>query len=232
MRAYTQADVDALKAKWGTGLLPLDMPEHGIRMLLRPFDLVSFDRFADESLRDHDTAAEATLVRQLAFHTAAELKAARRDCPRLPNRALDVLCADAGLPLEAPAVTMFDPLDGAPETVLELAGLDEATAAKLLAEHASSRPLVVSVRDPEGDVIFGGVMVQPGEAETGGLERAQTARKGYGAACRAAADGCLVWQRESPAPWGRYPAIPVLILAKKISEMGGAGSTARFRSRL
>jgi hypothetical protein len=232
VREYTQADVEALKAKWSTGLLPLDLPDHGIRMLLRPFGLVEFDRFADESLKDHDTAAEATLMRQAVFHTAAELKAARRACPRLPNRALDVLCADAGLPLEAPAVTMFDPLEGAPETVLELAGLDEPTAAKLLAEHRAERPLVVSVRDREGEVIFGGVLVGPGEAETGGLQRAQTASKGYGPACRAAAAGCLVWQRDNPSPWGRYPAIPVLVLAKKIGDMGGAGSTARFRGRL
>ncbi len=235
MRPYTDLDIDALKAKWSLDrIIEPNLSDFGLAVLLRPFAMPDFDRYIDDSLKDVGTANDALLMRHALFHTPAEIKAARGRCAGLSKLCWEALAGDAGFPTPGtPARAQVDVLDpSTPPGVLAQAGLEEAKAAQLLAELGSRPAKVVSVVDDAGEVIFGGVLGAPGDAESQLIRRAEAEKKGYAAACRGAADGCLVWTRDPPAAtWGRYPAIPVLVLAEVIGGMGGTSATARFRRR-
>jgi hypothetical protein len=231
MRAFTDADVDALKVKHRVDrLIAPDLAQWGLSMLLLPFSLGSFDRYVDDSLKDEDSANEGLLVRHAVFHNPAEIRSARARCIGLPKLCWHALAADAGYP-SPPAWKMVDPFNvDTPPNVLAEAGLDEPAAEQLLTKLGKRDAKIVAVRDDSSAMIFAAVLGEPGEAERAQLRRAETEKRGYAAACRSAADGCIAWSRSPPAEtWPRYPAIPVLVLAEVIATMGGTSATGRFR---
>jgi len=235
VRAYTDEDIEAIKQKWSIAeLIHGEIEIDGAvvaRLPLVPFTLPSFDTFADESLKDHDGAIEALLYRAVRFYSAAEIAELRRRCAALPAQVFAILAGDAGFATGAPARYQVDAFNAStPPLVLEQAGLDEATAAKVLADLAGETAKVVSVRDQDEQVIFGAVLGAPGEGERHILQKARESKSGMGAAARSAAAGCIRWSSEELAKvWTRYPAIPVMHLAETIGDMGGASATRRFR---
>ncbi len=233
MRAYTEADLEALKAKHRIAyVVELDVPGVGL-LPLSPFQPASFARWVDENIKDATASNDAALVRHVLFYSPAEISAVRRKVSKLGQLAIDCLCGDVGLPVSAPARTQIDDFNAdTPPGVLAQAGLDESKAAELLTEIGDDRAKVVAVIDDAGEVIFGCVVRSPGDAERNILDRAQAAAKGYADACRSAADGCLVWSTMTLAEcWTKYPAIPVLVLAPVIADLGGSGAARRFRRR-
>ncbi|HSM93380.1 MAG TPA: hypothetical protein VLT47_10890 [Anaeromyxobacteraceae bacterium] len=238
MRAYAEDDLLALKAKQGiSALIEAEIVIDAtttIRLPLVPFTRPSFDEFADASLKDHASATEALLYRSIRFYNASEIGELRRACASLPAQVFSVLSADAGFPDPAnpPSRYQVDAFDAStPPLVLELAGLDEATAAQLLAGLAGTPARVVSVIDQDNARIFGAVLAAPGEAEQHILAKARATQKGFGAAARSAAEGCLRWRSAGPDLWDRYPAIPIMCLADTIGDLGGGAATRRFRRR-
>ncbi len=236
MRAYTPEDIEQIKLKYKLAeLLEGEIVLEGgetIAIPLTPFTPAEFDRFADESLADHDAAKEALLFRAVRFYSRAEIDALRGRCVSLPSQVFTILSADAGFPSEPPARYQVDAFDAStPPLVLEQAGLDEATAEKILSTMTGPAK-IVAVIDQDGHTIFGGVLAAPGEGEDHILRKARESKKGLAAAARSASAGCLRWHSAPPAEtWKRYPAIPVMCLADTISDMGGASATRRFRRR-
>jgi hypothetical protein len=234
MRSYTDADIDALKAKHALErVLELELPDLGFPLPLKPFTSSTFARWVDEDLKGHTAASDAALTRHVLFYAPAELSSIRRKLVSLSQIVVDCLCADAGFPIEAPARSQVDDFDDAtPPGVIGQAGLDEAKAEELLAELAGVKAKIVSVIGREGELLFACVVRPPGDGEKSILERARDAGKGYADACRSAADGCIVWSTMTLVDcWAKHPAIVVLILAPVIADLGGSGSVRRFRSR-
>ena len=232
MRTFTEDDLAALKAKHRIDrVLILDLPELGIALPLAPFTPGSFARWVDEDIKDHSAANDAALTRHVLFYSPAELGTIKRRLVMLARDVVDGLSADVGVPLEAPARKQIDDFnDSTPPGVLAQAGLDDAKVAELLGELGDTKAKIVSVIGQEGELLFSCVLRAPGEAERMVMERAFAAHKGYADACRSAADGCIVWSSMSLADcWTRYPAIPVLILAPVITDLGGSGAARRFR---
>jgi hypothetical protein len=237
VRAYTEADLEQIKKKYGLvelleGEIVLESGEK-IVLPLTPFDVASFDRYADENFKNTAAANEALLFRATRFYSAAEINSLRARCASLPDQVFAVLAADAGFPIEPPARYQVDAFDATtPPLVLEQAGLDEAAAERLVADLAGEPAKIVLVLDNSADVIFAGVLAAPGEAETHILQKASETEKGLAAAARSAVAGCLRWSSvPTETTWKRYPAIPVMCLRPTIKDMGGASATRRFRRR-
>lgn len=235
IRTFTDDDVQAIKAKSGLDRLvegEITMGERAIRLLLAPLTAPTLEAFVDKASTSPDAAREALLYRAVRFHTAAEIGEIRKGCLSLPSQVFDILMGDAGMPTRPPA--RYDDEEAlsqaTPPLVLELAGLDEATAEQLLGQLAGRAARVVTLFDQTGEPIFGAV-ISPGEAEDHILRKARAEQRGFMAAARSALAGSLRW---SSAPLNevckRYPAIP-WVLSDTIGTMGGAAATRNFRVR-
>lgn len=233
MRTYTDDDLSALKAKHRIPyVLECTVPGFG-PLPLAPFAPLSFSRWVDENIKDAASSNDAALVRHVLFYSPAEVNAIRRQVANVAQLVVDCLAGDAGLPVEVPARSQIDDFSAdTPPGVLALAGLDEAQADKLLADLDDDKAKIITVLGVEGERVFACVLRAPGDAERNVLDRAKAAAKGYADACRSAVDGCLVWSSMPLADcWREHPAIPVLVLAPVISDLGGSGAERRFRRR-
>lgn len=190
----------------------------------------TFDRFLDDTIRNADDAARGLFIRAVAEVTQGDATEARRVFPLVVQRLSDVLTAEAGYVRES--ATMQDALDaGTPPGVLAHAGLSAEEAAGLLAKRRGKLdPLrVVVVHDADHEKIFACVLRAPSDAALGLLRKKG---KGYGKACRSAALDSIAWSNKTPEEaFSEHPAIPGLVLAEILLEMGDDANARQFRGR-
>lgn len=232
MQRPSEEIIQALKAKHGP-IVEVELSSFELCVVVAPFTSATCARYVDEGIISGDDASDRLLARHVLWPEPKEVEAAKRRFARLGKRIADVLCEDAGLPLTSPAKTSSDRLAAdTPPGVLARAGLTEAKAGELLAQHTDSALQVLVVTAADGDTIFAGVLTSPGEVELGLMRDAQAARKGYAAACVSACRACVVWSSTSlDVVIERYPAIPMLLLPAEMNELGGSAAAKRFRRR-
>jgi hypothetical protein len=115
--------------------------------------------------------------------------------------------------------------------VLSFAGLSSEDAGRLRTEAGGASQRVVIVRDAARVKLFACVLRADGMA-CALIREERPKGKGYGKACRSAALSSIVWSDRKPdEAFARYPAIPALVLAEHIVELGGADAVRTFRRR-
>lgn len=188
----------------------------------------SFDKYADGTIRNADDAARAVMAERVAEPGLEVVEKACRRMPLLPQRVCDVLCEAAGFAGDEATVEEALTAD-TPPGVLKLAGMSTEEAERVCRECPDDRLRIVIVRDRHRHTLFACV-IRPDE-EAIRLLRGER-KKGYARLCRSAALASIVWSGEKPEEaFAQWPAIPALILAPRILELGGSGATRRFRVR-
>jgi hypothetical protein len=215
-------DLKTLRAKYPQAV-ELDLAEDGIGYpVALPFTFEAMDRYVGEMTADSSLANGNAAVRHVLHPTVKELQQLRRAHAAIGAEIVAVLCTEAGMFLSA-----SDPLKrDTPPGVLERAGLDAATAAKLLESlppHRRAR-IVVTV-DDEQIVHFACVVGTPREQDMLPFEKAQKGRAGerIGQVARQCTLGCVLWCRDgNAAELFRTPehcGVPSLILMPILQDM-------------
>ncbi len=207
-----------------------DFKEFGVKGTAIAFTQDSFARYVDEHLRNADDASHSVVVRNVSEPGFDELDRLAKTFPLFPQRVIDVLVEDAGF-VRSSAVMVESLNEETPSGVLRLAGLSAEEASKLRADAGNTPQRIVIVRDGERQKLFACVLRTDGVA-CQLLREERTKGKGYGKACRSAALSSIAWSDKKPEEaFERYPAIPALVLAEHIIELGGVDAVRTFRRR-
>jgi hypothetical protein len=207
-----------------------EFPEFGFRGVAVAFDVASFDKYVDQTVRHADDAAHGVLARHVESPAFEEVEDARRRFPLLPHRLCDILCEVAGFVRDS--AVFEEPLSAeTPPGVLGMAGLTRDDAAKLLEQHAGQNMRIIVVRDADRRRLFSCV-IRPDEEAARLIREERKNGKGFAKACRSAALAAMAWSSMRPEEaFEKWPAIPALCLADKVCEVAGANADRTFRRR-
>lgn len=215
----------------------IEVGKSKITGVVQLFELDSCTRYVGEAMGtggSFEAAAERLMMRHLVSLevdgvAAGAIDKAKAKCPSIAQRISDLLAEEAGFPVRMPAMKATDDLDDAtPPFVLAAAGLDRASADKLLAEFDGAQR-IVRITDRSRATIFAAVVRAPDQHEGQLLSSARAKSKGVPAALLSLARSCVTWSRdELEGSIARYPAIPLLSLVDEWDSLGGASAEARF----
>lgn len=213
--------------------IDFEFPDAGLSGKATSFTEATFYTYLDDLLRNADDANDGLLARAVFEPAYEEIEKARQGFPRLAASVADLLCQDAGLSREV--APLEDELNAeTPPNVLRRAGLPAEVGAGLVSDAAAGgyRLKLVTVRAPDRSTLFACVLRSPEDAALITMRDAREKKKGYGRAARGAALASVVWASSRiEDTCTRYPAIPSLVLAPILIEMGDRSAEARFRRR-
>lgn len=198
---------------------------------LKPFGPKAYADYLDKAVVNADAAADRFGMRSILHPSFQEANKARSAKPKLTGAIIEVLLEDAGIPRQGRGEVWCDALDeGTSPMLLERAGLSREEAQRLLGERPEREHFVISISDRTREVYFGGVLLAPGDVETGMLRDLRARRKAVHVGMLSVVRSCLVWSREPlDATMEKFPAV-VTVLVDQLTEVQGVDDLSSFRA--